>query len=177
MVTAWLLYLLAARHLFGRATGLVALAVFCLSPWMIDASRLVEAEWLLAPMLLGVLVLASHRGRLPTATLLALCVLAPLVKVPGVLLARRRRRGGPLTERRWITAGLALLGAPVGVGLFTAYGAAVDWHQFVLIWQVQSARHTSLVAGRQFLFSPTRACGTSFPSTTRSGRWAWSGWR
>jgi hypothetical protein len=78
MVTAWLLYLLAARHL-GRATALVALAVFCLSPWMIDASRLVEAEWLLAPMLLGVLVLASHRGRLPTATLLALCVLAPLV--------------------------------------------------------------------------------------------------
>jgi hypothetical protein len=151
MVTAWLLYLLAARHL-GRATALVALAVFCLSPWMIDASRLVEAEWLLAPMLLGVLVLASHRGRLPTATLLALCVLAPLVKVPGVIVGAAGAVA-LLTERRWLTAGLALLGAPVGIGLFAAYGAAVDWHQFVLVWQVQSSRHTSLVAGRQFLFS------------------------
>jgi len=151
MVTAWLLYLLAARHL-GRATALVALAVFCLSPWMIDASRLVEAEWLLAPMLLGVLVLASHRGRLPTATLLALCVLAPLVKVPGVIVGAAGAVA-LLTERRWIMAGLALLAAPVGIGLFAAYGAAVDWHQFVLIWQVQSARHTSLVAGQQFLFS------------------------
>jgi hypothetical protein len=151
IVTAWLLYLLAARHL-GRATALVALAIFCLSPWMIEASRLVEAEWLLAPMLLGVLILASHRGRLPSAALLALCVLAPLVKVPGVIV------GGAgavalLTERRWVMAGLALLGAPVGIGLFAAYGAAVDWHQFVLVWQVQAARHTSLAAGRLFLFS------------------------
>ena len=120
------------------ATALVALAVFCLSPWMIEASRLVEAEWLLAPMLLGVLILASHRGRLPSAALLALCVLAPLVKVPGVIV------GGAgavalLTERRWVMAGLALLGAPVGIGLFAAYGAAVDWHQFVLVWQVQAS--------------------------------------
>ena len=128
------------------------MAVFCLSPWMIDASRLVEAEWLLAPMLLGVLVLASHRGRLPTATLLALCVLAPLVKVPGVIVGAAGAVA-LLTERRWVMAGLALLGAPVGIGLFAAYGAAVDWHQFVLVWQVQSARHAGLVAGRQFLFS------------------------
>jgi hypothetical protein len=151
MVTAWLLYLLAARHL-GRTTAVVALAVFCLSPWMIDASRLVESEWLLAPMLLGVLVLASHRGRLPSAALLALCVLAPLVKVPGVIVGAAAAVA-LLTERRWVMAGLALFGAPVGIGLFAAYGAAVDWHQFVLVWQVQAARHASLVAGRQFLFS------------------------
>jgi hypothetical protein len=151
IVTGWLLYVLAAREL-GRATALVALAAFCLSPGMIDASRSVEAEWLLAPMLLAVLILASHRGRLPTAVLLALCVLAPLAKVTGVIV-------GPaaavalITERRWLMAGLALLGAPVGIGLFAAYGAAVDWHQFVLVWQVQAARHSGLGAGPQFLFS------------------------
>jgi hypothetical protein len=151
ILSGWLLYLLAARHL-GRATALVALAVFCLSPWMISASRLVESEWLLAPMLLGVLVLASHRGRFPTALLLALCVLAPLVKVPGVIVGAAGAVA-LLTERRWVVAPLALLGAPIGIGLFAAYGAAVDWHQFVLVWQVQSARHTNLIAGQQFLFS------------------------
>ena len=41
----------------------------------------------------------------------------------------------------------------IGIGLFAAYGAAVDWHQFVLVWQVQAARHTTLGVGRQFLFS------------------------
>ncbi len=151
VLSGWLLYLLAARHL-GRATALVALAAFSLSPWMIPAGRLVESDWMLAAMLLAVLVLASHRGRLATATLLALCVLAPLVKVPGVIV------GGAaavalLTERRWEMAPLALLGAPIGIGLFAGYGALVDWHQFVLVWQVQAARHTGAVAGVQFLLS------------------------
>jgi hypothetical protein len=152
MVTAWLLYVLAARHL-GRTTALVALAFFCLSPWMIEAGRLVESEWLLAPMLLGVLVLASHRGRLPTAGLLALCVLAPLVKVPGVIVGAAAAVA-LVSERRWVVAGWALLGAPVGIGLYAAYGAAVDWHQFLVVWQVQAARHGSpVMAGQQFLFS------------------------
>jgi len=151
MVSAWLLYLLAARHL-GRATALVALGVFCLSPWMIGASHLVESDWLVAAMLLGVLVLASHRGRLPSTALLLLCVLAPLVKVPGVIVGAAGAVA-LLTERRWAMAGLALLGAPVGIGLFAAYGAAVDWHQFVLVWQVQAARHTGPRAGQLFLFS------------------------
>jgi hypothetical protein len=119
---------------------------------MISASRLVESEWLLAPMLLGVLVLASHRGRLPTALLLALCVLAPLVKVPGVIVGAAAAVA-LLTERRWVVAPLALLGAPIGIGLFAAYGAAVDWHQFVLVWQAQAARHTNLTAGREFLWN------------------------
>jgi len=153
VIVGWLIYVLAARHL-GRATALVALAVFCLSPWMISAGRVVESDWMLAAMLLGVLVLASHRGRLPTAALLALCVLAPLVKVPGVIVGAAAAVA-LLTERRWAVAPLALLGAPLGVGLFAAYGAAVDWHQFVLVWQVQAARHDSLVAGEQFLFSST----------------------
>lgn len=151
ILSGWLLYLLAARHL-GRATALVAVAAFCLSPWMISASRLVESEWLLAPMLLSVLVLASHRGILPSTLLLTLCVLAPLVKVPGVIVGAAGAVA-LLTERRWVMAPLALLGAPVGIGLFAAYGAAVDWHQFVLVWQAQVARHSSLLAGREFLFS------------------------
>ncbi len=151
VLVGWLLYLLAARHL-GRPTALVALAAFSLSPWMVSAGRLVESDWMLAAMLLGVLVLASHRGRLATATLLALCVLAPLVKVPGVIVGVAAALA-LLTERRWAVAAMALVGAPIGIGLFAAYGAAVDWHQFVLVWQVQSARHDSLVAGQQFLLS------------------------
>ena len=151
VIIGWLLYLLAARHL-GRPTALVALAAFSLSPWMVSAGRLVESDWMVAAMLLGVLVLASHRGRLATATLLVLCALAPLVKVPGVIVGAAGAVA-LLTERRWAMAPLALLGAPVGIGLFAAYGAAVDWHQFVLVWQVQATRHDSLVAGQQFLLS------------------------
>ena len=59
----------ARRAASGRPTALVALAAFSLSPWMVSAGRLVESDWMLGGMLLGVLVLASHRGRLATATL------------------------------------------------------------------------------------------------------------
>jgi hypothetical protein len=103
-------------------------------------------------MLLGGLLLAGHPGARPTAAMLALCVLAPLVKVPGVIVGAACAVA-LLTERRWITAGLALLAAPVGVGLFAAYGAAIDWQQFLTIWHAQAARHTSLAAGPLFLFS------------------------
>ena len=48
-----------------------------------------------------------------------------------------------LTERRWAVAAMALVGAPIGIGLFAAYGAAVDWHQFVLVWQVEPPATTA----------------------------------
>ena len=151
LVSAGLLYRLGRRFL-GTPTALVALAAFCVTPWVVEASRLVESEWLLAPMLLGGLLLASRPGARPTAAMLALCVLAPLVKVPGVVVGAACAVA-LLTERRWGTAVLALLAAPVGVGLFAAYGAAIDWQQFLTIWHAQAARHTSLAAGPLFLFS------------------------
>ena len=151
LVSAGLLYQLAKRYL-GLPTALVALAAFCLTPWVVEASRLVESEWLLAPMLLGGLLLAGQKGWRSTMAMLGLCLLAPLVKVPGVIVGAACAFA-LLTERRWLMAVMALLAAPVGVGLFAAYGAAIDWHQFVITWQAQAARHTSLAAGQLFLFS------------------------
>jgi len=125
-----------------------------------------NGSWL--PMLLGVLVLASHRGCLPTALLLASLASRPLVKVPGVIVGAAAR--GVATGRAGRgTAGL--LGAPIGIGLFAAYGAAVDWHQFVLVWQVQAARHASLIAGRDFLFSGDAGLWNFVALNDPSGRW------
>ncbi len=151
ILTAWLLYRVAERYL-NRATALIALALFCLTPWMVEAGRLVQSEWLLAPMALGVLVLAGNRSFGATTVLLALCVLAPLVKVTGVIVGVAACIA-LLTERRWLVAGFALVSAPIGVGLFAAYGALVDWHQFLVTWHVQAARHTSPIAGRFFIFA------------------------
>ncbi len=159
LVTALLLYQLAREQL-GTRSAVLALAAFCLAPAMVESSRLVESEWLIAPMLLGTLLLAGRRGPGRTVLMLGLCLLAPLAKVPGVIVGAAGSYAA-LTERRWVVAASALAAAAGGIGVFTAYGAAIDWHQFVVTWQVQASRHTGLGSGPLFLFS------------SQAGLWPW----
>ncbi len=120
VVCVGLLYLLVRRHL-GRPVALIAAALLAFTPVAVTASALVEAEWLLAVLLLGALLLVGRRDRAGIGMLLAICLLAPLVKETGVLVA-----GSVclllLVAQRWRLA-LAVAGAgAVGVGLIARLG-------------------------------------------------------
>ncbi len=66
---------------------LIAAALLAFTPVAVTASALVEAEWLLAVFLLAALLLAVRRDRVGLSLLLALCLVAPLVKETGVVVA------------------------------------------------------------------------------------------
>jgi hypothetical protein len=133
---------------------------------MVEMSHLVEAESLLAPMLLGaLLLLLNGRGhpRRQLVWLLALCLLAPLVKVVGVsvgisvavLL---------LLENRWRAAVAAVAAAVAGLLVYVAYGVAVNSSLFWSVIHAQGNRHGSfLVAGWEFLLSLRASLGFFVP--------------
>ncbi|HSP64589.1 MAG TPA: glycosyltransferase family 39 protein [Candidatus Deferrimicrobium sp.] len=156
-----LLYLLVRRHL-GRPVAAVAAALLAFTPVAVTASALVEAEWLLAVFLLGALLLVGRRDRLGVACLVALCLLAPLVKETGVVVA-----GSAcvmlLLGRRWrLALGVAAAGA-VGAGLIAAWGAIVDWPAFVATTQAQFARHATPSNPLAFLMSLVSGYGNRVP--------------
>jgi 4-amino-4-deoxy-L-arabinose transferase-like glycosyltransferase len=156
-----LLYLLVRRHL-GRPVALVAAALLAFTPVAISASALVEAEWLLAVFLLGALLLIDRRDRLGVGALLALCLLAPLVKETGVLV--------PasvclllLVSHRWRLAVAAAAAGVAGAGLVVAWGAFVDWPVFLSTIQAQLARHTTPSSPFAFLLSLSSGYGNRVP--------------
>lgn len=162
LVSLVLLNLLATR-LIGRRWALLAALLYAVSPWNLQMAHAVEAESLLAPMLLGALLLVERRGRGAVAGLLAICVLAPMVKLVGMaigaamvplLLVQRRRLDAA-------AAGAAALG---GVGLYVLYGMAVDHRTFVAVIHADAARHGALIVSAwQFLASLKAGLGGFVP--------------
>ena len=141
-VLTLLLGYLLARRLLGRVVAFGFALSFAFSPTMILAGSLVEAEWMLAPMLLAALLLTGVRTRRASVGLLALCLLAPLAKETGVLVALSVA-AVLLTERRWRLAGAALGAAGAGLLLFVGWAFVLDWSQLVAVIHAQSLRHTS----------------------------------
>lgn len=144
LLAAILAFHLARRH-FGDIAGWLTLATLCLSPWAVESSRLVESEWMLAPMVLGTLLLIDRQGRRPMVALVALCLLAPTVKVPGIALGLSCAVILGL-RRRWAPALACGLAAAAGIGLFALYGAAIDWPQFVRTWNAHSTLRATSAA-------------------------------
>lgn len=157
LLTLLLAYLLG-RRVLGTLPALLGAALFGLAPGAVLGSRVVESEALLAPMLLLALLLV-HRalhdeaGRFEPALLLALCWLAPLVKVPGAAL-------GVIvavvfaSRGRWAQASMAVFAAWLGLATYALYGLAVDWQQFLAVIQAQAIRHSGLLSGLEFIVSP-----------------------
>jgi 4-amino-4-deoxy-L-arabinose transferase-like glycosyltransferase len=157
----WLVYLLVRAHL-GRPVAFVAAALLAFTPVAISASALVEAEWLLAVFLLGALLLVGRRDRAGIAALVALCLLAPLVKVTGVLV--------PVSvclvllfARRWRLALAVAAAGAVGSGLVVAWGALVDWPAYLATMQAQLARHATPSSPFAFLMSLSSGYGNRVP--------------
>ncbi len=156
-----LLYLLVSRHL-GRAVGIVAAALLAFTPVAITASALVEAEWLLAVFLLSALLLVPSRARGAAGWVIALCVLAPLVKETGVVVAASVAVL-LMIAGRWRLALAAVAAGAVGVGLIAAWGAFVDWPAFVATTQAQFARHATPSNPLAFLMSLAAGYGNRVP--------------
>ena len=156
-----LLYLLVRRHL-GRPVALVAAALLAFTPVAITASALVEAEWLLAVFLLAALLLIGRRGRLGVGALLALCLLAPLVKETGILVPASACLLLLFTHRWRLAVAVAAAGA-AGAGLIVAWGAVVDWPVFLATMQAQLARHATPSSPFAFLMSLSSGYGNRVP--------------
>ncbi|MFY9613851.1 MAG: glycosyltransferase family 39 protein [Candidatus Dormiibacterota bacterium] len=164
LISMYLAYILGRRVLGSRATmvGLVLLAV---SPGAVLLGREVETEALLAPMLLGGLILV-HRlhtgegGRLEVGGVVALCLLMPLVKVSGVVLA-----GGLavvlIASGRWRLAAASVLAGAAGFGLFAVYGALFDFNLWLAVLAEWQTHRHGLMAGFEFL-SDNAGIGRTF---------------
>jgi 4-amino-4-deoxy-L-arabinose transferase-like glycosyltransferase len=150
-------YALALR-LFGRGPAIVAGLLLATAPGAVLFGRSVEPEALLAPLLLGA-VLAAHRllvregGRGSLGVLIACCALAPLVKVPGVAI------GGAIgvalmVNNRWRLGVVTIVSSLAGILLFALYGALLDWHLFVAVFQEQAAHRTGVMGAFEFIVEP-----------------------
>ena len=154
MVALFLVYVLG-RRVVGEPAAMVATVLLATAPAAVLVQRQVEAESLLAPLLLLALVALQRRlaGDLRTrwvATLLACCALAPLAKISGVAVA-----GGAaailLSGRHWRMA-LAMVGAGlVGLAAFFAYGIAYDADLFFRVIRESESHRFGVMGVYEFI--------------------------
>jgi hypothetical protein len=152
-----LVYLLGRRAVgaWGALSGAVLLATV---PAAVLMGREAEPESVLAPMLLVGLLLAARQSggqgaRWQVVVLVTLSLLAPLFKVTGIAL------GGIVAvillmngcTRLAIACAVA---AMLGVGIYVAYGWAVDWQLFMHVIQQQSQNRRGLLAGLALIADP-----------------------
>jgi hypothetical protein len=144
------------RRVVGTPAALLGAAFLAVSPGAVLLGRAVETEALLAPLLLGALLLI-HGGvsegftRRRVAGLLAICAVMPLVKVTGIVVA------GALaailvTRGAWRLSIATVASAVLGLGLYAAYGAFYDWTLFIAViseWR-DVFRH-GVMAGLEFI--------------------------
>jgi hypothetical protein len=165
LVTLCLLFFLT-RAVVGDRWAWLAAVLFAFSPWMVETSHLVEAESLLAPMLLGALLLmvdGRERTRPQLIGLLAICLLAPLVKLVGVAIGISVA-ALLLLQRRWKPAVLAATATVSGPLLYVVYGMAINGSLFWAVMRAQANRHgTFPVAAWEFLGSLRASLGDFVP--------------
>lgn len=148
-------------RLFGPGVALLGAAILAVSPAITEASRTVESEALLTPLVLGTLLICHHigrgkYGRMAIATLLAVCFIAPLVKPPGLVCALIA--AGLLWTSGRSRIALAAVGAAVlGIAVFALYGAILDWHQFIAIIGTNGRRVNGFLDAYSFISSTTSA--------------------
>lgn len=154
-VAAIVLIFVLVRSLLGPAAALVSAGLIAISPTAITLSRVTESEALLVIWLLLALIalqrLDEDRSRRPALVmLLVCCALAPLTKVPGVvvggiafvvLMVRR-------DLQRAILVGLATM---AGFVAYVLYGGFLDAALFSEVWRVQAQRHTDWLAGYELV--------------------------
>ncbi len=146
------------RRFLGSAAGLCGVALLATAPAAVLLGRVAEAESLLAVVLLVALILTAQLLRRPEAMapalgLLLCCVVAPLLKVPGLAVAGIC--GVVLAgSGHWRLAGSALAAGVVGLLLYVLYGASVDWNLFVRVWAEQAGNRVGMLSALRFVSSP-----------------------
>ena len=170
LVSMWLGYILG-RRVLGTRAALIGVVLLAVSPGAVLLGREVETEALMAPLFLASLLMI-HRlqtgegGRIAMGVLLACCVLLPLTKVTGVVVAGALAVT-LLATGRWKLAGATLLAGAAGFGLFAAYGALFDFQLWLAVlneWR-DTHRH-GVMAGLEFI-TDNAGVGRAF----RDGWW------
>jgi hypothetical protein len=148
---------LLLTRLFGPGIALLGTALLSVSPAITEASRTVESEALLTPLLLGTILLCHHIergrfGRIAVAALLTVCFIAPLVKPTGLVCAF------VAVGLLWSSGRRRLAAAAIGAGAlavvaFALYGALFDWHQFITIIGTNGSRVSGFLNAYSFITS------------------------
>jgi hypothetical protein len=172
-LVALLLAYLLGRRVLGAAPALIGLLLLATAPAAVLLQRQVEAEALLAPLLLGSLLLAHSVVERPgrraaVAGLLACCAVAPLVKVSGVAVAAIIS-AVLLGVGRWRLASATLAAGLTGLGAFFVYGAVFDWNLFLRVIAGSEARRYGILGVYQFIAAPAGPAGAN--QTLRDGWW------
>lgn len=147
-----------ARRVLGRWPALAGAFLLATAPVAVLFSHQVESEALLAPLLLAALILV-HRlltgetTRLAAGGLFALCLAASLTKVPGLAVGAGCALV-LLSAGRWRLALLTFSGATLGIALYAAYGAVLDWNLFLAVLRSQGERRHGVMAAWEFIAAP-----------------------
>lgn len=144
-----------AQATVGIWAALIAILLLAFSPAAITLARVTESEALLTVWLFTALLALNRLQKRPTdryaiVLLVISCVAAPLTKVPGIAVGF----AAAVAMYSWRRPRLALMAgiaAFVGIVLFAAYGALLDFGLFLNIWSAQADRHTGFSAGYELL--------------------------
>ena len=148
----------SGRRVVGPTGAALGAAVLAFAPAAVLFSREVEAEALLAPLIL-VTIWLLHRlgtgeGSAPAlAGVLLVCFLAVLTKIPGLAIGGFAF-GVLLHLRRPGAAAGALAATAAGLGAYALYGAHYDWHLFSAVIGAQSSRRSGVMGAYEFIVSP-----------------------
>jgi len=154
------LVVLVLAFLLGRATlgtvpTLIAVAMLAVSQSAIALARVTESEALLTVCLFAALLALHHLDRHPNERwavilLLASCLIAPLVKLPGVAVGLAAFGITAWWHRPKLAFGV-FTATYAGVSLFIVYGLLLDAQLFSHILNAQSRRHSGYAAGYELL--------------------------
>lgn len=149
-----LAYRLGAR-VSSPGAALFGAAALATAPGAVLFSRAVEPEALLAPLLLAGLI-AAHAvvvdggRRAAVAVVLGCCLVAPLVKVPGILVALTLALLLLVEGHRRLAVAAVAAGA-AGLGIFALYGLAYDWRLFAGVFAEQAAHREGVMGAFEFI--------------------------
>lgn len=138
-------------QLVGTWAAFLAMALFASSPLMTITSRMIQGEnGVIIAFLASLVFLNSYLER-KKKIFLWLAALAAggalLFKVSGIAVALT---GAFILRKRFWEAALFLTVSLSFLALFFVYGAAFDWHTFVLVWQSNSTRPYDIGFGSLF---------------------------
>lgn len=154
ILSIYMVFLLASV-LYGDVVGLIASAVYAITPTVAVGSRLVQNENFFIPFFLLSLLLAYRNIQRPKKGTLAASVLIasilPLAKVPWVA-APIAVAGIFAISRKWKEAGLVLLATTLIFSIFLVYGFVLDREVFINLWKLQLARYDMVFDSLFILF-------------------------
>jgi hypothetical protein len=162
-LTMWLLYAWS-RSWMNRTASLTTLVLYAVAPSAILGNRMILAENLLTPLMLGQLILLETKFNQKIRGLESEFInfLYPLIKIAGLAMVLAHTLV-LMMEKRWREMIGVIAGALIGISLLIAYASIFDLEQFLNIQLLQgSYRHTTFLTILLGFFGKPKAIDTIF---------------